>query len=178
MSKIVGHRSLRVLAVDPGTRGFGYAVLEAPARLVEWGTKEIRQDKERVALRKIEELLGRYAPSVLVVEDCGHPRSRRNDRIAWLTEQMLDVAVSCGVAGCAVSRAAVYRNFAKAGARTKHEIASVLACKFPVLALRLPPKRKAWQPEDYRMGIFDAAAFGLTYLDRRRKPAKRPAYSA
>jgi hypothetical protein len=174
MKRHYGRRLLRVLAVDLSTRGFGYAVFEAPEMLIDWGTKDIRQDKERVALRKIGELLWRYKPSVFVVEDCAHVTARRTTRIARLTEQMLAVARTQGVSGCAVPRSAVYRHFAKANARTKYEIAVVLADRFPALLLRLPPKRKPWQSESPRTSIFDAAAFGLTYLETRRALTSHP----
>jgi hypothetical protein len=174
MKRHYGHRFLRVLAVDLSTRGFGYAVFEGTAMLVDWGTKDIRRDKERITLRKIGELLQRYEPSVLVVEDCSHVAARRTARIARLTEQMLAVARTQGVSGCAVPRAAVYRHFAKSNDRTKYEIAVALADRFPALALRLPPKRKPWQSEDPRTSIFDAAAFGITYLERRRSSVPHP----
>ena len=38
----------------------------------------------------------------------------------------------------------------------------------PELAAKLPPKRKIWQSEDYRMSIFDAAAVGVAYFVRRK----------
>jgi len=55
----------------------------------------------------------------------------------------------------------------------KYEVASVLAKQFPALASRLPHKRKIWQSEDYRMGIFDAAAVGVAYFTRRKSVVKR-----
>jgi len=174
MKRNYGRRFLRVLAVDLSTRGFGYAIFEGPDMLVDWGTKDIRVDKERITLRNIGDLLQRYEPSVLVVEDCAHVTARRTARIARLTEQMLAVARTHGVSGCSVPRAAVYRHFAENNARTKYEIAVALANGFPALALRLPPKRKPWQSEDPRTSIFDAAAFGITYLARRRSSAPRP----
>jgi hypothetical protein len=46
---------------------------------------------------------------------------------------------------------------------TKHDVAKVLAQKFPEeLGDRLPPKRKPWMSEDYRMDIFGAVALGIT----------------
>jgi len=51
----------------------------------------------------------------------------------------------------------------------KYEVASALAKQFPTLASKLPPKRKCWQSEDYRMGIFDAAAVGVAYFTRRKQ---------
>jgi hypothetical protein len=39
-------REIRVVAIDPATRGFGFAVLEGANRLIDWGVKETKTDKE------------------------------------------------------------------------------------------------------------------------------------
>ena len=62
----------------------------------------------------------------------------------------------------------------------KYEVASALAKQFPTLASKLPPKRKCWQSEDYRMSLFDTAALGVAYFARYAKrtsnpPAENPA---
>ena len=162
-------RSLRVLAVDPGTRGFGYAVFEGPTRLVDWGTRDIRHNKGAMTLTRLELLLRQFEPDILVMQDCGHVSSRRNPRITFLIERMRRTARSLGIEARALPLALVYRHFAKVPARNKHEIATALAQCFPGLALRLPPKRKPWQSEDSRMSIFDAAALALTYYATRRR---------
>ena len=168
-------RQLRVLAVDPHSRGLGYDVFEGPATLVDWGTKDVRRDKERAALRKIEELILLYQPAVIVVEDCAHRKSRRRSRIRQLTERILLAARDLAVEGGAVPRAAVYRTFRGTGAGTKYGIATALVRAFPELMVRLPPKRKPWQTEDSRMSIFDAVALGLTYFrSLRRAETARP----
>ncbi len=146
---------------------------EGSTRLVDWSTKDIRGDKETATLAKLEELLRRFEPDVLVVEDCAHPSSRRSERIALLTKEMVVTARKLGVKGHALPIAHVYRHFAESGARTKHEIATTLAMRFPGLLLRLPPKRKPWQSEDSRLGIFDAAALGITYYLRERSKTGR-----
>jgi hypothetical protein len=51
---------------------------------------------------------------------------------------------------------------------TKHQIAVVIAGKFPELAPRLPPVRKPWMTEDARMAIFDAVALALAHYGRSR----------
>jgi RNase H-fold protein (predicted Holliday junction resolvase) len=173
MSERFGHLSLRVLAVDPSTRGFGYALFEGLDRLVDWGTKDIRKDKHVVALQKIEELIRRYEPAVLVMEDFGHARSRRNLRVRRLQSQVFALARRSGIKEHALPLVAVYQYFSKRGARTKYDIASTLAREFSALTLRLPPKRKPWQSEDSRMSIFDAAALAVTYLQRRDERAGR-----
>ena len=163
---------IRVLAVDPGSHGFGYAVLEGPSRLIDWGTTDIRKDKDSSAARKVDELLRWYEPDVLVVEDCSHDSSRRNPRITALVARMLEIAAALGVSSRRIPIFQMYRHFAKGGARNKYMIAVALVDRFPSLLLRLPPKRKPWQSEDRRMSIFDAVALGITYLiQHRRQPA-------
>ena len=48
----------------------------------------------------------------------------------------------------------------------KYARAVALAERFPALAPKLPPKRKCWQSEDYRMSIFDAAVLGVAHFGR------------
>jgi len=78
-------RYQRVLALDPTSRGFGFVVLEGPGRLVDWGVKDIRADKEQATLEKVKELIELYRPGVLVAEDCADPSSRRAPRVTRLT---------------------------------------------------------------------------------------------
>jgi hypothetical protein len=59
-------------------------------------------------------------------------------------------------------------------ANTKHEIASMLARIFPELFWKLPPKRRAWEPERQIMTVFDAVALGFAYCERNRVRAPQP----
>src|SRR5207249_4491100 len=60
-------REKRVLAVDPTSRGFGFAVLEGPDRLLDWGLVHARTDKRARTLEAVADLLERYRPDVLVL---------------------------------------------------------------------------------------------------------------
>jgi len=46
----------------------------------------------------------------------------------------------------------------------KHDIAEMVADRFPELSWRLPPRRKPWQSEPMRQSIFDAASLGVFYF--------------
>jgi hypothetical protein len=67
----------RVLAIDPSTRGFGFAVLEGPNRLIDWGVKETRSNKNTKSLKLIAELIERYQLTAIIVEDYAGRGSRR-----------------------------------------------------------------------------------------------------
>jgi len=160
----------RVLAIDPTSRGFGFAVLEGPERLIDWGVKEARVRKKSKFLRQLDALLTHYQPDALVVEDHASRGARRCARIQALLRAANGRAAIRKVKIRSLSRAAVRRAFASASARTKQQIALAIANHFPELTPRIPPPRKPWMSEDYRMSIFDAVALGLTlfHLEERR----------
>jgi Holliday junction resolvasome RuvABC endonuclease subunit len=164
-------RELRVLAIDPHPRGFGYAVFEGPLRLVDWGTRDRPPGQgARSRYERIGELVRRYRPTVIVVEDCTVTGSHGATRESGGSPRAFSSAArASGVVGRALPLAAVYRAFAGTGAGTKYGIATALVRAFPELMVRLPPKRKPWQTEDSRMSIFDAVALGLTYFRRLRR---------
>jgi hypothetical protein len=152
-----------ILAVDPTSRGFAFAVLEAPAFLVNWGEKIIPA-KTGGLLRKVDELLSRYEPDLLVIEDVAGPHTRRRKRAQKEIRSIELLALKRGLSAERISRLAVIDAFAPA--KSKFEVALRLAEAFPALAERLPRKRKAWTTEDARMNIFDALGFAAVAMER------------
>jgi Holliday junction resolvasome RuvABC endonuclease subunit len=155
-------REPRVLALDPSSRGFGFAVFEGPDALIDWGVKQVKGSKHRECLSRIERLMDHYQPEMVVVEDCASRHCRRCLRVRELIGDILALAAERRVRSRAVSRAAVRKAFSRTGASTKHQIATTIAETFPELALNLPPYRTPWMSEDARMAIFDAVAFALS----------------
>ena len=51
------------------------------------------------------------------------------------------------------------------GAKSKDDIAEMVAKRVPELEMRLPPRRRLWESEHFSMGVFEAAALALTYFD-------------
>jgi Holliday junction resolvasome RuvABC endonuclease subunit len=163
-------KEICVLAIDPSTRGFGFALLEGPNRLIDWGVKETKKNKTARTLKLIDDLIDVYLPSVIVVEDYAGKGSRRCRRIQGLINDISKLASKKKVRVKSFARLKVMQAFSESGASTKHEIAVAIAKRFPELEPRLPRFRKPWMSEDYRMSIFDAAAFGLTSFHFGNKP--------
>lgn len=159
----------RVLALDVHPRSFGFVVFEGPNRMLDWGIKSFRPGVNAVkipAAKKLFALLDEFTPSAIVIRK---PEMRRNTKMLSTIERQ---AGSRKIPVRFISRSDVNRAFVGFESN-KYEVASALAKQFPALASRLPPKRKCWQSEDYRMGIFDAAALGVAYFARRRPVTKR-----
>jgi Holliday junction resolvasome RuvABC endonuclease subunit len=158
----------RALAIDPTGRGFGFAVLEGTERLIDWGVK----GKHAKAVRLVAELLDRYPPDIIVLEDVSAGKPRRSARARRLLKSIGVLAARRKIPVRRFRRSRVKAAFLQVNAFTKHQIATTIADHLPILSLQLPPVRKAWMPEDYRMSIFDAVALAFTYFDWESKRAK------
>jgi hypothetical protein len=143
--------------------------LEGPNRILDWGIKSFRRGVNAVkipAAKKLLALLDELTPSAIVIRK---PEVRKNTKMLSTIERQ---ARSRRIPVRFPSREDVNRAFVGFESN-KFEVASVLAKQFPALASRLPPKRKFYESEDYRIGIFDAAAVGVAYFSRRPQVTKR-----
>lgn len=164
-------KHVRILAIAPSTRGFGFALLEGLDTLVDWGVKSVKEDKNARSLAKVEDLIAHYHPDVMVLENTSVKPFRRSERIRTLSKQLITLAATRKVTVALSSSEQVRRVFFVDGQGTKHAVAEILAERFPEeLGFRLPPKRRPWMSEDSRMDIFDAVALALVL---RLKEAKR-----
>jgi RNase H-fold protein (predicted Holliday junction resolvase) len=160
MMRVSYHK--RTLAVDLARRGFGYAVLDAKGRLVDWGVRRVRGDKAAECMTRIMDLLEWYAPEMLVLEDCDATTSRRAPRIRALAREVRRMAKAVDVAVTSTSWQQVRGVFGRSVRATKDQIAARVAQLYPIMSRHLPPKRKIWMSEDERMNMFDAIALALT----------------
>src|SRR5436305_3650451 len=101
----------RIFALDPTTKGFGYAVFETPFHLVDWGLAHVAGEKESGAVARFEELLDQYRPDIVILEDPTAPGSRRRPRVQKLLEKLRDTARERGMAAHLIPRLAVIECF-------------------------------------------------------------------
>jgi hypothetical protein len=153
----------RILAIAPSTRGVGFAVLEGE-KLVDWGVKSARKEKNAASLVKVDDLITHYRPTRLVLEDSSPESSRRSPRIRALSTRIIALAAKRSVKVKVLGRKIMKKAYFADGKGTKHEIAELLAQRFPQeLGTRLPPKRKPWNSEHHQMGVFDAVAIAIAF---------------
>jgi Holliday junction resolvasome RuvABC endonuclease subunit len=160
-------RNLRVLAIAPSTRGFGFAVLEGEETLVDWGATEVKHDKNAETLAKVERLVVHYQSDVLVLPDAFNKNSRRSPRIKSLCQEIATLAETRKIKVKTISNEQVRKSLLGTAEATKHAIAEMLAKRFQAeLGSSVPPKRRPWTSEDRRMDIFDAVGLALTFRSR------------
>jgi len=153
----------RILAISPSSRGFGYAVLEGDRFLVDWGVRTVWREKNDQTLLKTDELISKYDPNVLALQDHTAPDSQRRGRIRELCKRLEALAANRGVRVVRCSIATINRTLGNGDCGTKQHRAEIIATLFPdELGTRLPPKRRPWMTEHYRMDIFDAIGLAVT----------------
>jgi len=160
----VSHKrsSHTILAIAPSSRGFGFAVLEGKA-LVDWGCRGVKGDKNAATVTKIRNLISFYTPTLLIIQDYSAKPTRRSERIRLLGIAIASLAADCGLPLKLVPHVNFQRVFFGKGKGTKHEIAQVLATRFPEeLGPLLPPERKPWMPQHPRTDMFDAIALAIS----------------
>jgi hypothetical protein len=161
------HRYELVLAIYLTRRGLAFVLFEGSSSPVDWGSR--RRDgseKNSYCLKVARGLFHRYRPDVVVLQDTSWTGTVRSQRILNLNVAIFEAAEQQALPVCAFSRDQVRAAFSHLSSPTKDAIAEAIAKNIPALKPYLPPRRKRWQDEDARMGIFDAAALALTFFER------------
>jgi Holliday junction resolvasome RuvABC endonuclease subunit len=163
MSSFTPHHRPRILAVDPGTRLMGVAVLEDP-RLIYYGVKSFRDKRPADALiratrESLEELIARYHPDILAYEKTFYVQSKNSALLQVQESEIRRVGKIAGLRIMGYSPTRVRSLLCQDGRATKQIVARVLAERFPELdryRVSSTPKQ-----EKYWLNMFDAIAVGV-----------------
>ncbi len=171
---MTGSPQKRVLAIDPTHRGFGYVIFEGSDLLIDWGVRHVVGPKNKASIGAVAELIARYHPRIMVLEDVAAKGCRRCRRVRELVDGLEQYGRERGLTVRKIAQAEVKRTLLPLGIRNKNQTAGFIAARFPELAHSVPPQRKPWMSEDSRMAIFDAVAFALAFFTgANRAPGAR-----
>lgn len=153
------HHHVRILAIDPAPKGFGFAVLEGRDRLIDWGVARVWAKSEMEFVARVDAMVTRYRPTLLTVPEIPDEprRAKAARRVAALLAQQGNLRVKI----IFVSRMQVK----SALPGTKHERAVLVARHFPELQSWSPPPRRPWMTEDERIHIFEAVGLAMLASD-------------
>ena len=162
---------IRTLAIDPGTREMGYAVLEANEPLY-FG---VHTFKERTSARSlllegqrfVTDLINTYDPRLFVIEKTFYAKSKRSSLLHVFVEEMKRFAIKRKLLVLAYAPTTVKKAITGDGAATKREVAETLIRQYPYLAKYLRTDIRT--EERYWENMFDAVAVGLTGYERAMK---------
>jgi len=160
------------LSIYLNTRGFAFVVFEGHLSPFDWGIREIRGPRKcSRCLPRITQIVDRYVPDVIVVQDTSEHGTQRARWITALNVSINVLAKDRAIPAFAYSRDQVRAAFERHGCSNKHRLAELIAKHIPAFERYVPPPRKPWMSEDRRMGLFDAAALGLVFFQSIDKQA-------
>jgi hypothetical protein len=147
--------SEKLLSLEVHPLSYGFIVFEGPDQVIDWGVRTFHKSVRVPMKKKLGILIDEYRPRTVLVA-----RTRAVLRLRVLE----NAARGRGVR--VLTFPSHFANKAFPDARNKDERALAVAGRLPALSPYIPPKRKPWKPEHYRMSIFGAAAIGLAHFDQ------------
>ncbi len=162
-----------ILALDPGLRDLGYAVLQG-RRLVTSGVlglRRLRRAERLPAVRKhLRSWLRTHRPEVVVVEKTyRHPVPWLND-LHRISRSARKLATRSHARFATYSPQAVRATVVGNGRARKGETALAVAHRFPSLRVYLTQDRR-WK-ERFFLNMFDAIALGLHHQAQEHPPSR------
>lgn len=159
-------RQAKILAIDPGTREMGIALLE-DGGLIYHGVKTIPKlasphDRLRLARRMILRLFRDFRPTLVVVEKTFFRNNRNAALLNVLFDEIRAIGRRRGLPVKSLGHSTVKNIVCGDGRASKEEVARVIVSRFPELKVYLAQDRK-WK-QRYHENMFDAVALGLAYL--------------
>ena len=157
---------LKVLAIDPGTREMGVALLEN-GTLIYHGVKLVTRGRSphetlQRARAAVVRLLEDLKPDVVVVEKTFIGNNRSAALLSVLADEIKALAKARKLLYESFAPSSVKKTICGDGRATKEEVAKVIAKRFPELKAYLSQNRK-WK-DRFHQNMFDAVAVGLTAL--------------
>ena len=158
-----------ILALDVRHSRIGYALFSGPSQLLDWGASTVPpqcNNRAHWIRQRLMPILRHGSPVYIVTKQRRLAKLPRNAAGEPIFEAIRSAAVERGISMHLIGRDELKSAFGVFRARTKDEIAWTIVGIFPELLIRLPPKRKKWQPEPHAMIVFDAIATGIAYWQR------------
>ena len=163
--------SSRILAIDPGTRHMGVALIEK-GKILYQGVKVIKKQKSphatlkegrRVILRVIRDL----KPEILVLEKAFFSNNRNVSLLNVFVDEIRAIGRRKGLKVMSFAPNTVKKMITGNGRASKAEVARVVVSKYPDLKVYLTQDR-AWK-ERFHHNMFDAVALGMLAEKLQRK---------
>lgn len=160
------NKNLKILAIDPGTREMGVAVLE-DSTLLDYSVKTFRhRGNPKVLLSQVEKLIKRLItetkPNVLAMEKNTFSQIQQNYSLTLAVAKIKGVAKRMNVEIKEYAPNTVRKAVCNDGTAKKKELARAVALKYPELRVYLDSEKK-WK-QRYWQNLFDAVAVALACL--------------
>lgn len=166
----------RLLAIDPGTRFMGVALLK-DRQILYHGVEMITSQGSphatlRVARQAFLRLIEDLKPQVLILEKAFFANNRSASLLNVFVDEMRSIGKRKGLQVMSFAPSTVKKFICGHGRASKAEVATVVVSQYPQLRVYMTQDR-LWK-EKYHQNMFDAVALGITALGLRPEVDKAP----
>lgn len=149
-----------ILSLYPNSIGIGYACLQIPDKLFDFGVTAVKPLSNRKLLKRAEKFMDHYRPKIVLLKGGMTKNGRRVDQ---LIEAITTLAGEKNLKVYRYTKEQVKDAFELFGAQSKHDMVEKIVTMLPDLECRRPKVRKWYEKEDYNMGLFNAVALAITH---------------
>ena len=158
----------KILAIDPGTREMGVALLEG-GKLIHHGVKSIKKGKsphetQKEGRKVILRLINDFKPGVMVVEKTFFANNRSAAILNVFADEIKAIGKRKGLRVIGFAPSTVKKFICGNGRASKLEVARVIIARYPELKVYMTQDRK-WK-EEYHQNMFDAVAIGVIAAEK------------
>ena len=162
-SRYVKEGQERVLAFYFSTLGFGYSYMNSPIEVIDKGMLCITPVNNAKTLMHVKRLVKKLKPECIVIEDSRGELSYKSIRIKTLLKNVERFTKQKGIVCYKYSRSQIRMVFSNWNAKTRYEIAKVIARNVWAFSNILFQKPKYPRIESYRSVLFDSASLAITH---------------
>jgi len=153
----------KILAIDPGTREMGVALLEKK-KLIYHGVKSIKKGKSphetlKEGRKTVLRLINDFRPKLVVVEKAFFANNRNASLLNVFVDEIKAIAKRKKLAYLSFAPSTLKKYICGNGRASKDEVARVIVSKFPELKVYLTQDR-AWK-KLFHQNMFDAVALAV-----------------
>jgi crossover junction endodeoxyribonuclease RuvC len=165
-------KTLRILAIDPGTELIGYADLEEGI-LLDFGVKEIRTTRTpQATLERLDDLFRRLMlekqPGIVVIERTQFSQANQNLLLALMVAKIRGVARREGIPVAEYGTKTVRKLVCNDGNARRQELARVISALYPEMNNYLKVSRT--RRDRYFFNVTDAIGLALAHRLRVAGP--------
>lgn len=156
-------RHERVLGIYPNSYGFGFALMQGALTVIDKGMIKIKPACNTEAMSKIKELIEKYEPQRIILEDFESNRLGKSARVKQLIRSIQSYLKAKDIPVSLYSREQIRLVFDIWNAKTRYEIAEVIAHNIPKLKMLFFDKPKYPKSEAYSSALFDAVSICICH---------------
>lgn len=168
----------RILAIDPGFRRIGYALLDG-RYLIDFGVRLIEpkrtlKDAFLHFERTTDRIIADRKPSVIAIEETVFSQIRNNIRLAIAVQVIRRLARTRHIRIVAYNPRTIRKAICDDGNATKRQLAHIIVALYPETRVYLESNRR-WRERHFQ-ALYDAIACGLTHLRQTPEEIPQPTF--